>query len=69
MNKTLGIFLIIAVTLVLLALVFIGQVTLYGTLTILIVLVVLILVIGGASELLPSVLKTILSGLERILRL
>ena len=67
MNKTVGVVLILSVTAVLLSLLLTGNQPLLATLAVTIVLIVLILVIGGASDLLPSVLGIILSEIRRIL--
>jgi len=68
MNKMLGTHLILAVATVLLALLFTGNQSLLTVLAVTIILVTMILVIGGASHLLPNALRIILSEIRRILR-
>jgi hypothetical protein len=68
MSKTLGTLLVLAVTVVLLSLLFTGNQGLMDTLSVTIILVTMILVIGGASNQLPGVLRIILSEIRRIIR-
>ncbi len=67
MSKTLGVLLILSVTAVLLSLLFTGNQPLLVILAVMIVLIAMILVIGGAPGLLPSVLKIVLVEIRRIL--
>ncbi len=68
MNKLLGSLLILAVTSVLLTLLVAGSPPLLAIIAVTIVLVTMILVLGGAPELLPRVLRVILSEMRRFAR-
>jgi hypothetical protein len=68
MNKALGSLLILAVTAVLLSLLFAGHLPFLAIVAVTIVLVTMILVIGGAPELLPCVLRIMLSEMRRMIR-
>lgn len=67
LNEPLMTRLILTVTLVLLILILSSQGWLV-TLAVIVVLTVLILVVGGAPELLPGILKVILNGIHRIVQ-
>ena len=68
MNKLLGSLLILAVTIILLTLLLAGNPPLLTIIAVTVILVTLILVLGGKPELLPRVLRVILSETRRILR-
>jgi hypothetical protein len=60
--------LILAVTLILLTMLFAGNLSVVSGLVLIVVLVVLIMVIGGADSQLAPVLQVIMASLQRIFR-
>ncbi len=67
-NITLGILLVPSVTIVLVCLLFNSSLSVLTIVAVTTILVTLILVVGGAPDLLPSVLRVILHEMNRVLR-